>query len=449
MTKRSRWISLLILLALLLALLVRYAPRLFPTLDLRSGFLPRARAVEWVWTGALRPTSMRAVARLTRPSDRVRLLVGRDETLADPVASAYQATDEAAGLLVRMAVDDLEPGVRYHYALEVDDEVDRARRGAFRTPREGPQSFTFAFGSCAQTGSSHPVFGTIRRHDPLFLLHLGDLHYENIERADPALYRRAFDRVLKSAGQSRLFRAVPVAYVWDDHDFGPDNADSSSPGGAAAQRVYRQAVPHYPLATDDGPIFQAFTIGRVRFLLTDSRSEKTPRAKPDRPGKTVLGAAQKRWLEQELLDARDRYALIVWANSMPWIGEPLEGADHWGGYHTERLELARFIEANGIRQLVMLSGDAHMMAIDDGSHNRLTASGGPGFPVMHAAAFDRSASVKGGPYSSGVFPGPGQFGLMTVEDDGGETVTVRWSGRDHRDRELLSHSFVVGESGMR
>ncbi len=63
---------------------------------------------------------------------------------------------------------------------------------------------------------------------------------------------------------------------------------------------------------------------------------------------------------------------------------------------------------------------------------------------MHAGAFDQRGSVKGGPYSSGTFPGPGHFGLMTVEDDGGETITVHWSGRDHRDRELLAHSFVVG-----
>ena len=63
---------------------------------------------------------------------------------------------------------------------------------------------------------------------------------------------------------------------------------------------------------------------------------------------------------------------------------------------------------------------------------------------MHAGAFDRRGSVKGGPYSFGTFPGPGHFGLMTVEDDGGETVTVHWSGRDHRDRELLAHRFVAG-----
>ena len=441
---RRRSIRWLIAAILLAVVLVCYLPRYVPALDLRSGLLPRPRDVTWVWTGALQPTSIRLTAKLTRASDRVRLLLGRDESLADPVASARHSVTSETGFALSIAADELAPGRRYFYALEVDGEIDTLRRGTFRTPTEGPQSFTFAFGSCARTGSSHPVFETIRRHDPLFLLHLGDLHYRNIADNDPAAFARAFDTVLRSPAQSRLFRSVPVAYVWDDHDFGPNNSDSTAPGRDASRQAYRRWTPHYPLP-DDGAIYQTFTIGRVRFILTDVRSERSPRSDPDGPLKTVLGAAQKAWFKRQLLAARDRYPLIVWANGFPWIAPVRAGADDWGGYATERLELARFIEENQIRGIAMLSGDAHMLAIDDGSHNRWTAGGGPGFPVMHAAPFDQSGSRKGGPYSSSTFRRAGQFGLMTVEDDGGRTITVRWSGRNHKDRELLSHRFVVEE----
>ena len=444
MTRRTQLV-LFVGLIFLAAALLRLAPWIDPRLDFRSGFLPPAGAVEWAWTGALQPTSIRLNAKLTRPSERVRLLLDQDQSLPRPSASSFHAAREDSHLAVSIVARDLEPGSRYFWALEVDGEVDGARRGTFRTPLVGPQSFTFAFGSCARTGSSHPVFGTIRRHDPLFLLHLGDLHYQNIAENDPQLYRRAVGKVLRSPGQSRLFRAVPVAYIWDDHDYGPNNSDATSPGRPAARRVYRQLVPHYPLAAGDGdsPIYQAFTIGRVRFILTDSRSERSPRTRPDGPDKTVLGELQKEWLERQLLAAGDRYPLIVWGNTLPWIAPVREGADDWGGYPSERLEIARFIEHHEIDGIVMLSGDGHMLAVDDGRHNRLTDSGGPGFPVMHAAPFDNYGSVKGGPYSSATFARAGQFGLMTVEDDGGETITVRLSGRDHRDRELLSHRFEV------
>jgi hypothetical protein len=91
---------------------------------------------------------------------------------------------------------------------------------------------------------------------------------------------------------------------------------------------------------------------------------------------------------------------------------------------------------------MMLSGDAHALAIDNGSNN--TYGGlSPGFPVFHAAALDRQGSEKGGPYSEGMFPGGGQFGLVTVHDDGGSMIEIEWSGRTYADEEIVSYRFGV------
>jgi hypothetical protein len=67
----------------------------------------------------------------------------------------------------------------------------------------------------------------------------------------------------------------------------------------------------------------------------------------------------------------------------------------------------------------MLCADAHMVAIDDGTHNR-GATGAGGFPIFHAAPLDRSNSHKGGNnYSHGVFDNhSGQYGLVEIIDDG-------------------------------
>lgn len=197
-------------------------------------------------------------------------------------------------------------------------------------------------------------------------------------------------------------------------------------------------MPHYPLAAGRGdvPIYQSFVLGRALFV-TDGRSERPPRRRPDAPEKTALGGAQKAWLRRTLLARRDRYAVIVWVNSFPWIGKASAGSDLWAGYDTERRELARFIEEQGISNLVMVSCDAHMLVIDDGSNNRYAPSGASGFPVLQAGALDRRGSLKGGPYSHGAFPGSGQFALMTIEDEGGPTVKIRWSGRNYKDEELV------------
>ncbi|NJN83290.1 MAG: DNRLRE domain-containing protein [Caldilineaceae bacterium] len=108
-------------------------------------------------------------------------------------------------------------------------------------------------------------------------------------------------------------------------------------------------------------------------------------------------------------------------------------ADDWGGYAVERAEIAQFIQDNGINNLVMLAGDAHMVAGDDGRNNRYVSDGAPLFPVFHAAPLHRGGSIKGGPYELGSFVNPtvddGQFGVVTVEDAGWDEICVEFSGQ--------------------
>jgi len=151
-----------------------------------------------------------------------------------------------------------------------------------------------------------------------------------------------------------------------------------------------------------------------------------------------MGPEQKAWFKRELRRARDRYPVIAWVSSVPWIGDRSDSDDHWGGFAAERRELATYIDSLGVAdQLVILSGDAHMVALDDGTHNHFGHEDGGGFPVVHAAALDRPGSVKGGPYTHGPYRTPfslfgrrpGQFVLMDVQDNGGDEVCITWTGK--------------------
>ena len=396
---------------------------------------PPTWRVQWVWAGGVSAERATVNARLNADG-RVRLLVGRRADLRGARASAPQRADaERNDRLLSFDVTGLQAATQYHYALEFDGRVDRNRRGRLRTFARGRQSFKIAFGGCARVGSNGAVFDAIRRERPALFLALGDLFYANIDQNARGRFLEQYDRAVGSPAQGALYRSTPIAYVWDDHDYGPDGAGADSPARPAARWAYGAAVPHYALpAGRDGPIEQAFTIGRVRFLVLDTRSART--------AASMLGAAQTRWLRRELLAARERFALTVLVSSVPWIGAPSAGADSWAHYPAERAALSRFIARHDIRRLVMLSGDAHMLAIDDGSHSDYSGTGRAGFPVMHAAALDRPGGVKGGPYSEGVFPGAGQYGTMTV-DDRGDRVEVLLSGRDHRGRELVRYAFTV------
>ena len=402
-----------------------------------------ASAVQWTWSGGITPSSAIVTARLESPADAVRLAVSTGDEFESPRFVEPTSYDDHR--VARFDVTGLTAATRYHFAVEADGELDLVRSGSFKThPAAGPASFTFGFASCMRVGANGAVFDTIREIRPDFFIHMGDFHYGNIGENSPAKFRELLDFQLSGMALSAMLREVPIAYVWDDHDYGSNNADATSPSRPAALQVYREYVPHYPLASDDSPIYQAFTVGRVRFILTDTRSARSPSANVDDANKTMLGDEQKAWFKQELAAANGVYPLVIWVNSVPWIAEALPGGDSWGGYTTERTELADYIaEHLDDSQLLMLSGDAHMLAFDDGTNSDFSTAQQGGFPVFHAAALDRPGHVRGGPYTIGPFPGAGQFGIANIVDHGGNNIRVELTGQTWSGAKLIDYSFTV------
>jgi hypothetical protein len=285
----------------------------------------------------------------------------------------------------------------------------------------------------------------MRSGDPLFALFTGDWGYPNIDVDDVGRYRDAYELNLTSPAQAALYGSTSTAYVWDDHDYGGNDADRTSPSRPAAMRTYRQLVPHYDLLSGpQGPVNQAFTVGRVRFLLTDTRSARDPAGDPRGAYRSTLGAEQREWLLDELALA-DRYALVVWVSPDPWVGPASAGSDTWSGFADERAVLADALADDGVDNLLMLAGDAHMLAFDDGTHTDYSRDGSGGFPLLQAAAIDRPGGVKGGPYSGSVLPGGGQFGEVEVDDDG-TTVTVTLTGRRWDGESLLTEVLTFDGS---
>ncbi len=258
------------------------------------------------------------------------------------------------------------------------------RTGRLRTFPEGPSSFTVAVGSCARVGSNGAVFDAIREIDPLLYMVVGDLHYGDNDRDDIERFREVMDLTLDLPAQSALLRSTAMAYVWDDHDYAGNDSGGAATSRAAAMSAYREYVPSYSLAGADAAVFQAFTVGSVRFVMTDARAARDIDEFPGSDEMSMLGTSQREWLENELVDAADRHALVVWVNPVPSIAESEAGADHWGGYAAERQHLADHIVDNEIDNLIMVSGDAHMVAIDDGTNTDFSSTGGGDFPLIHA-----------------------------------------------------------------
>jgi phosphodiesterase/alkaline phosphatase D-like protein len=385
--------------------------------------------VIYQWSGAVQPQQATVVAKVTTASTTCRLVVSTSAALTAPIFSANATASTANNFMAKMTVTGLTPGTTYFYAVASNGVTDASADdiGKFTTPSAGPFSYSFTVGSCA-VSSNHQAYTAMANKAPLFHMATGDFHYANPNSSTNInTHRLPYEQNMLSQTPSRNFlKNTALAFVWDDHDYCGNNSGGSSSGRANARQAYQEYVPHYPLAAGTGnvPIHQSFTVGRVHFILSDLRSE--------RAGSSMMGATQKAWFKNQCLFARDNGLMIAWVSGVSFGGNQ---SDNWGGFAAERTELSNFFRDNNIRNMFILSGDAHMLAIDNGSnHDFSTGSNNPNdYPVFQAAAVNNSGSTKGGTYSQGgVFPNPnsstGQYGTVQVTDNGGPGITIAFTG---------------------
>ena len=381
--------------------------------------------VSSVWAGGVTDTTATVKARSTASAATLRYSTDPGLAGASSVAGTEGSDDVFA-----FALTGLSPETRYYYGF-----AGSSVTGTFRTfPVEGDIfSFLLATASCAGevggdyevgTVANTPAFDRIVDQDPYLFIHTGDRGYPDITTNSPASFRTNYNANMAMSKQLALHQAMAVDYVWDDHDFGNNNSDGTSASKPAAQSVYREHVPHWTLPHAD-MIYHSYAIGRVRFIIIDPRSARTPQTDPDNSSKTILGATQKTWLKAELLAATEPVIMLM--TGSPWIGTTSNPT--WGLYSTERAEMAEFFEDNNLTdRLFLFSGDQHFNAGDDGTNSQYdTGSANPGPPVVVFAPMDSAFTTDDGTWSEGIHKDTKQqYGTIQFEDTGLQiTVTAR------------------------
>ena len=360
--------------------------------------------------------------------------------------------------LVRYTLTNLEPDTTYYYRVRAGNLKERERTGSFRTfPEAGrPSSFRFAIGADALTDSKSSVFSEIRFQKPRFFIHLGNFHSVPILTPDPAKYYETFKTALRSSNQSELYSSVPIVYTWDRSDFGGERANRFSAQVPVANEVYRNIVPHYPLVTDESTktkvapaaerpalISQAFSYGRVRFIILDTRSARDPVATPDGPEKSMLGEWQCDWLKQELVTAAETHPLIFIASSTAWHGIDSANSDDWARYTHERTEIAAWIRDHNITGVCFLSGNGGVFATNDGS--KVFTQSELNFPEFHVGPIDLKRVAYRGEWTQvPIVPDEVDefFGLVDVEDNV-TSIKVSFTGLNQYAQIELKSAFTV------
>ena len=233
-------------------------------------------------------------------------------------------------------------------------------------------------GSCFDQTRSARVFDDIAQRKPDAFLFMGDNVYAEDESDDPALMslREAYGELAALDSFARLRESVPVLTVWDDHDYGLDDAGGDWPRRQTTEKLYEHvwAINQQdPRAMRDGIYFQRTTGPegrRVQFILLDTRFFRTPLTPntgeipakyvpSDDPAQTLLGERQWQWFETQLRKPADVRVIV----STILVHSEIHGWESWRMMPRERERFYGLLRSTGAGGVIIASGDTHAGAI--------------------------------------------------------------------------------------
>ncbi|WP_460569494.1 alkaline phosphatase D family protein [Flaviaesturariibacter terrae] len=292
--------------------------------------------------------------------------------------SAHAADSNATEGIYRFRLADLEPGTTYKYSFAIDGK--RVDGGTFSTKtlwqwRQPAPDFTFLTGSCAYFnepvydrpgkpyGGDSSIFATMAKDKAAFMLWLGDnWYYREVDyfSASGLRYRARRDRAQPIL--QPLLKAMPHYAIWDDHDFGPNDADKSYVLKDVSRKIFLDYWPN-PSAGENGQgIYTKVSYGDVDIFMMDDRwfrsandMDATVNGAPN-GAKRMWGAQQMEWLKNALLSSGATFRIIATGNQTL---NPKSRFECLQDYPAEFNELMDFLAAEKIQGLLFLTGDRH------------------------------------------------------------------------------------------
>lgn len=326
--------------------------------------------------------------------------------------SAWTPVSKWRDFTGKILLEGLAPATTYTYLATCARDVDSvpmapptsSMPGRFRTaPMPGARTpVRFAWSGdlggqnvCRDRERGYPIFDAITARQPDFFIGLGDMiyadgyctntgRYGNAQIPGPAhanslqgfwahwRYNRGDLSFL------RMLAQTPYFAVWDDHevrdDFGPNDHRTRAapmvnrvpllPSGLAAFVDYAPMM--VPRLTPTRLYRSVRWGGHIELFLLDTRLHRDRNDTEDtgRQPKTMLGAAQRTWLETGLARSTATWKVVVSSVPMaiPTGSYERDGwADYEGtsGFERELTAILRSAQRAGIRNLIWITTDVH------------------------------------------------------------------------------------------
>ncbi len=305
----------------------------------------------------------------------------------------------------------------------------------FSCSEKNPAITKIAFGCCGNQDIPQPVLTLAANKNPDAFIFLGDNIYGDTKNMDTL--ENKYKRWQAQPDFKRLDSATKIFGIWDDHDYGWNDDGKyyafkkqskelflkyfKEP--AESERRKHEGIYHAEYLKNGNHIIQLILLDVRTFrndLLNYKAGDSLPRKEyfytPDytphsSPDSTLLGAAQWKWLGDELVKPAD----LRFICSGSQFSIEYNGYEAWASFPHEQkrmLELIKKSKANGI---IFLSGDVHYAEI-----SRLTEPGL--YPIYDVTSSGITSTWDFATQNENRIEGPvmdNHFGMLTIiwEDD--------------------------------
>ncbi|PYO21717.1 MAG: hypothetical protein DMD88_08685 [Candidatus Rokuibacteriota bacterium] len=317
------------------------------------------------------------------------------------VALRPAAGDGAKGVLrvtrrgdftAKRVLSGLKPATRYVWEAQGAGET---AQGEFVTAPAHDQHARVRFvwsgdlgggGFCRQVDGGYRIFRPMTRTRPDFFLFVGDTIYADVKCDKPGVvpgagfvattlpqFRARHRYQREDPAMQEFLRATSVYAIWDDHEVRNDFAGPAEPHMPTGRRAFLEYWPIAPPDEEPTRLYRKFRWGRLlEVFILDTRQYRSPNTALDGPGKTMLGAAQRRWLADNVSASTAVWKVVVssvplsiptghpkardsWSNASVF-GTPQDGGT---GFAVERDAILRQLRERGVKNLVFLVADVH------------------------------------------------------------------------------------------
>ncbi|WP_210489893.1 alkaline phosphatase D family protein [Rufibacter aurantiacus] len=307
-----------------------------------------------------------------------------------------------------------------------------------------------ALGSCNSQDREQPLWREILKNEPQLWVWLGDNIYGDTD--DMRVLKAKYEKQLQNEDYQKLMQTVPVIGIWDDHDYGRNNAGKEYKHKSQSAQLFWDFLDEplqSPRRKQKG-VYSAHTYGppgqQIKIILLDGRYHRDslrggePAYQNNLKG-DMLGETQWRWLEKELRNSKAQFHLI--GTGLQIITND-HGFERWGNFPKSRERLFNLIAKTKAPNVILLSGDRHFAEL-----SKISWPGVP-YPIYDFTSSGLTHSWMGGlvnepnRYRVGQMHDRLNFGVMRFHwEQTIAAVDFEIRGRDNELHQLVKVEYAL------